>query len=565
MLREADTTDAMHQMDIRFAGQETIESALAALDERSGALIAAIQQAIDSHDRQGDGVWLSGEPQPALEALLEADGISAPLRRRLAIWMSRRLEIDRETVQTWSSLDPAIYHHRLVPLRRILGWIEDETQRAAAGTRLIAHAVEHGGVGILKDAPGEPLAILYSGSMARYAREGLIELFAAPDTARPVVLISTSAVEVGVDFAADTLVTEECEGSSFLQRLGRVGRRQGTNARAWVLVEPKTLETLREALAGAREIGRERLSELVREHFPQRRFLGVSRYADALHVLVSQQLGRTGVRAADEQPLQARTLAREIVEAGVELQYGLRGTMPGMSLLDDGVSKDPFYILGYVQDKDVLPAATPFEVAAVRRSFNSLVFVKGWRKIFVRLSESLERCQAIAVPGAGGARIIGKAPGDTGMGIAAYYVEACAFISKLDIGLSALREGMLAMKYPLLAGGGCNAPHLLLAYGPICLGSAEYEGLNPPDNVRDANGSAVVLPEQWYLVIRPAATLEEGWAYLDRTGVVGYENEVHYDLERLGVDTGPGIVLIDKQAGAVWEIWETLQREEWRA
>ena len=74
--------------------------------------------------------------------------------------------------------------------------------------------------------------IVYSGSMAKRAREGLIEAFADLERA---VLISTSAVEVGVDFAADTLITEECEGNSFLQRCGRVGR-HGNDSRVIVLV-----------------------------------------------------------------------------------------------------------------------------------------------------------------------------------------------------------------------------------------------------------------------------------------------------------------------------------------
>ena len=56
--------------------------------------------------------------------------------------------------------------------------------------------------------------------MSKHNRDGLVELFGKLEKA---ILISTPAVEVGVDFDADTLITEECDGNGFLQRFGRVG------------------------------------------------------------------------------------------------------------------------------------------------------------------------------------------------------------------------------------------------------------------------------------------------------------------------------------------------------
>ena len=60
--------------------------------------------------------------------------------------------------------------------------------------------------------------------MSKHNRDGLVELFGKLEKA---ILISTPAVEVGVDFDADTLITEECDGNGFLQRFGRVGRSGG--------------------------------------------------------------------------------------------------------------------------------------------------------------------------------------------------------------------------------------------------------------------------------------------------------------------------------------------------
>ena len=70
--------------------------------------------------------------------------------------------------------------------------------------------------------------------MSRNERKGLLDAFGKLSRA---VLISTPAVEVGVDFAADTLITEQCDGNGFLQRFGRVGRRVGVSGKVVVLIK----------------------------------------------------------------------------------------------------------------------------------------------------------------------------------------------------------------------------------------------------------------------------------------------------------------------------------------
>lgn len=76
--------------------------------------------------------------------------------------------------------------------------------------------------------------VIYTGKMSRPERQGLIDAFSQLPRA---VLVSTPAVEVGVDFAADVLITEQCDGNSFLQRFGRVGRRPGIQGKVIVLVK----------------------------------------------------------------------------------------------------------------------------------------------------------------------------------------------------------------------------------------------------------------------------------------------------------------------------------------
>src|SRR5581483_4619610 len=41
----------------------------------------------------------------------------------------------------------------------------------------------------------------------------------------PFILVTTSALEVGVDVSSDVLITELCEPDSFVQRIGRCARR----------------------------------------------------------------------------------------------------------------------------------------------------------------------------------------------------------------------------------------------------------------------------------------------------------------------------------------------------
>ncbi len=553
------------RLGLRPTDYESVAPALEALERRGDQITEALQAAIDAADQVQagalhGGILLTGDAQAALADLFAQAGLSGDLRRHVAASMVRSLVLDRETIESWEHLDPAMYQKRLVNLGRLVSWIEDESLSKEAATRLMEQAARHSGIGLARNLPGEPLLILYSGSMARYTREGLIEAFTTATTDRPVILLSTSAVEVGVDFAADMLITEECEGSSFLQRLGRVGRRVEIEAVGWVLLEPATLGYIAADLGGETTISRDRLATLIVKHFPIRAFLGASRYVDALQLLVTRQLGRTGRRLGTAAEPEVAALADTITAAGIAVDYGLRGTMPAVSLQDAGVSKDPFYILRFVEDRDVMPAASPFEVATLARSFNSLVFAKSWRAIFVHLEKSLERCVALAVPTTNGARILAHLP--NGENPITVYMEAYNVIDQLEEDLRYLAEAALATRFPSLPPGISLVPHQLLVYGPLVLAYTDFADPEGARMVLDQQGGRIELPDQWYLVLRPTGGAEDPWTVAENAGVLGFENEVHYDTEAPRSQWDSGIVLLDEQAGAVWEIWESLQRQE---
>ena len=563
-LNKADARLVAERLGLRPTDYEAVAPVLEALERRGATITEALHEAIDAADQvqagaSHGGIHLAGEARAVLEDLFARAELGRDLCRHIAASMVRGLVLDRETVESWEHLDPAMYRTRLVNLGRLLSWIGEESLRQEAAARFIEQAARHSGIGLARNLPGEPLLILYSGSMARYTREGLIEAFTAATTDLPVILLSTSAVEVGVDFAADMLITEECEGSSFLQRLGRVGRREEIAAVGWVLLEPDTLGRITADLAGETTISRERLAAMIVKHFPIRAFLGASRYVDAQQLLVTRQLGRTGRRLGTDAEPEVSALADSITAAGIAVDYGLRGTMPAVSLQDAGVSKDPFYILRFVEDRDVMPATTPFEVATLARSFNSLVFTKSWRAVFVDIKKSLERCVALAVSTTKGIRILANLPNDENP--VTHYTDAYNAIDQLDEELKGLADAALASRFPSLPSGISLVPHRLLAYGPLVLAYTDKDDPDITRTVLDQQGGRIELPAQWYLVLRPTNNEEDPWTVAENAGVLGFENEVHYDTDAPTSQRDSGIVLLDEQAGAVWEIWESLRRQ----
>ena len=206
--------------------------------------------------------------------------------------------------------------------------------------------------------------IVYSGSMSRCSRQGLINLF---DRLEKAVLISTAAVEVGVDFTAQALITEECPAQSFLQRFGRVGR-TGNGAKVYLLTGGATYGKIADQLENKVSLSREGLTNLINESFSTDLFLKNSDLVRAAHYIITEQLGLVGKKLNNNFPVSPAVsrLAAALKETGINPAYGLRSTLLQISLKDEGVSRDPFYLLRYIDNNQLKVSDSPFEVAPPR-------------------------------------------------------------------------------------------------------------------------------------------------------------------------------------------------------
>lgn len=125
-----------------------------------------------------------------------------------------------------------------------------------------------------------------------------------------VLVIGTSAVDVGVDFKIHLLIFETSDSATFIQRLGRLGRHQGFSAyNAFVLLlnrTPWVWARLRDRLTLGEEIDRDRFQDIIAEAFdPPREFEQYRTYWGALQaqgMLFSISQKKDGVM----QPLQDR-------------------------------------------------------------------------------------------------------------------------------------------------------------------------------------------------------------------------------------------------------------------
>lgn len=88
---------------------------------------------------------------------------------------------------------------------------------------------------------------------------------------QPVLVIGTSAVDVGVDFKIHLLISESSNSATVIQRLGRLGRHSGFSAyKAFVLMPgraPWIMSRLQERLQPEQQIARSELQEAIVEAF----------------------------------------------------------------------------------------------------------------------------------------------------------------------------------------------------------------------------------------------------------------------------------------------------------
>jgi len=121
------------------------------------------------------------------------------------------------------------------------------------------------------------------------------------NAAQPVLIVGTSAVDVGVDFVIHLLVFETSDSATFIQRLGRLGRHPGFSSyKAFVLLSERTpwiMARLREKLEPGESVDRIRLREIIEEAIdPPSEFEQYRNYWGALQaqgMLVSMSRGNT--------------------------------------------------------------------------------------------------------------------------------------------------------------------------------------------------------------------------------------------------------------------------------
>ncbi len=463
----------------------------------------------------------------ARDFLALQETLAAGLGAKLAEWVAKRLLYEMKADPDWTHLPARSLSHRPIYLRW-LDWMVEKEQvehiRAITREGLESGALdaECRHIGLWKGTTVP--VIVYSGSMAKHARSGLIGVFADLDEA---VLISTSAVEVGVDFAADTLITEECEGNSFLQRFGRVGR-HGHQSRVLVLVGGEIAAQLRDL--DGQSLSREDFSARIQATFPQRNYAATSQLVDAGHYLVNEQLGRIGARLNAAPDLAAaKPLAEQLRAADIPVGFGLRSTLPQITL-KDGITKDPFYLLRYVDDGDLRPANSPFEVARATVWFTGLIFQRAKFNVMVDLDVTLQASRVWFRMAKSEIRMQPPKPGigaEYAVGMKKYYDQKGGWDRWLP-------------------------GNFLLLHGDVYLQRADRE-IPHPEPVCDDEQNPLFIPAQTYLVFLGWDDVEEAKTLLAESPIADWE-ELHYDWD--GVEWSHALVILEKTAGACFAAYK---------
>ena len=401
-------------------------------------------------------------------------------------------------------------------------------------------------------------AILYSGKMSKHNRDGLVELFGELEKA---ILISTPAVEVGVDFDADTLITEECDGNGFLQRFGRVGRSGGVGQVSVLLRNPRCIPRLNELSS---EIPRDKFSRFIvnpdepanpdMSLFPARVYVPDSPLVSAIHHQINDQIGVIGESLNSEMfrsDTNVSQLADVMQSASVPFRYGLRGTLPQITFYGE-VGSDPFYVLSRVQNEKLWPADSPFEAAVAKVGYNEFIYRRNNWDICVDWERTVELSAFLFyfLEGqwhiASGTGIVG----DLIKSMDARYSQYTKPIRQLwrdqpdqaKEGIekrSSIRPDLdlfVRLGKAVLLDG-----KLILGQGPVFLWRKGKDGTGTPDRVETAMGEPIILPDQMWLAMR--CNKDDARIQLQKLGL--------YDLEELYVDDeGEYIVLIERLVGA---------------
>lgn len=378
--------------------------------------------------------------------------------------------------------------------------------------------------------------ILYSGSMNKELREGLIDIY---DRLEKAILISTSAVEVGVDFSADYLITEQTNGSSLLQRFGRIGRQSISNKSIAIIyiTDGDCYSEIRDRLGGRDKLTREEFSEIIGQVLPQKKYIMSSDLIDATHYIINEQMGIIG-KSFNECLFTDRKdiiqLVDQIKSAKIELSCGLRGTMPSVALKDKGVSKEPFYIFRLVDNNEIYSPGTPFELARIDYPFNSLIFRKNAFEIFVDYKRTIHNAKAIVYRSSGGDINIASYPDFKNKVLIPHI--------KLKPNKSTLPDEIWTL---------CDVTReVILLFGDVYL-SRFNESLGE-SAIKDIYGTHIVIPNQFVLLLVGSNILDK----LRKHKSEALE-EIYYDVDWNGNSHHENVlVLLDKVQGACFSIFK---------
>ena len=405
--------------------------------------------------------------------------------------------------------------------------------------------------------------ILYSGKMSKHNRDGLVELFGELDKA---ILISTPAVEVGVDFDADALITEECDGNRFLQRFGRVGRSSEIGQVRVLLRNPKCIPRLRELSS---EMPRDKFSRFIvhpddpanpdMSLFPARVYVPDSPLISAIHHQINEQIGAIGKtlnREMYSSDTNVNQLADAMKNANVPYRYGLRNTLPEITFYGE-VGSDPFYVLSRIQNEKLWPPIHQFEAAIAKVGYNEFIYCRNNWEISVDWKRTVESSAFLFY------QLRGRWHIASGAGIVKDFIESMSYQyrkqveparklwqEKPDRAKELIESLRCKPPFNLLARLGKAVlldKKLLLGQGPIFLSRKSKEGFS--DSVKTAMEEPVILPDQMWLAMR--CNRNDALMQLQKLGL--------FDLEELNVvDSGGYIVLIERLAGACLYAYERL-------
>ncbi len=502
---------------------------------------------------------------PELVGSLTTGGLPSTLVDTLSRQLQYGVELDEETAQ-YVRKSQAALDKRSVALRW-LGehWLVKDDKHRKALRQHLEMALQEGRLEVEtrhiatwgeRDVP----TIIYTGQMSRRDREGLIEAF---DQMSQAILVSTPAVEVGVDFKAEMMITEECDGNGFLQRFGRVGRTGGSIAQVIVLLrEGETWVRLQQRIQ--LPMNREDFSRMIidpesptdpeRSLFPDRVYATKSIYLDATHWLINQQIGRIGQKLNEVMfpDPNVTDLARQMAEAEIPFAYGLRGTLPGVSLLGGG-GGSPFYVLSKVPNEDLAPSSSPFEVAVAQMGYTRFLYQKGRWNIQVDWKRTVSASRAMFYWLDGRWRMV------TGYGVAKNYINSFRLARKFKNNPTIMRRQLanvqnfwiqsIAQLGKVLNLHGTSQAKLILGQGDVFLQRVEREsGASGP--VEDRLGNPVILSNQLWLYI--FGDSKQIWQKLHAAGL-GNLSEVHYPQPE------EDMVLLDEVAGGCFYIYERLR------